>query len=58
MDMEKAHDAVVKVIGEAVIQMLSEGRALTNARIADMVTLLSEDEEDLAVVLALDMLRK
>lgn len=58
MDMEKAHVAVANVIGEAVIQVLTEGRAVTNESIADMLLLLADDEPNLAVEFALDMLRR
>ncbi|MFB9087117.1 hypothetical protein LU604_14705 [Erwinia tracheiphila] len=57
MDMEEAREAVVRVIGEAVIQLLAEGRALTKEGIAEMVSMLAGDEPDLAVEFALGMLR-
>ncbi|MFC0141571.1 hypothetical protein ACFFJN_16535 [Erwinia mallotivora] len=57
MDMEKAHDAVVKAIGEAVIQVLAEGRVVTNDSISEMVSMLAGDEPDLDVEFAPNMLR-
>ncbi|AXF76087.1 hypothetical protein LU604_10735 [Erwinia tracheiphila] len=57
MDMEEADNAVARVIGEAVIQLLAEGRALTKEVIAEMVSMLAGDEPDLAVEFALGMLR-
>lgn len=55
---EQAHEAVVKVLGEAVVQVLAEQCPLTNESVADMVELRSEGEPDLAVEFALDMLRE
>ncbi|MCU5775085.1 hypothetical protein N5923_23495 [Erwiniaceae bacterium BAC15a-03b] len=56
MDMEKAHEAIVKVIGEAVVQILAEERAVTNEAIIEMIGLLSDGEPNLAVVFAIDLL--
>lgn len=59
MDMEKAHDAVAIKIGEAVIQVIDEGRPVTNASVIEMVRVLSScAEPDLAVEFALDLLRR
>lgn len=56
--MEKAHDAAVKVLGEAVAQVLAEERPVTNESIREMVAMLAGDEPDLAVEFAMDMLRE
>lgn len=59
MDMEKAHDAVAMKIGEAVIQVVAEGGAVTNESVIEMVKVLSSGgESDLAVEFALDLLRR
>ncbi|WP_431021800.1 Fumarase D [Erwinia rhapontici] len=59
MDMEKAHDAVAMKIGEAVIQVIDEGRPVTNEAVIEMVRVLSSyGEPDLAVEFALDLLRR
>lgn len=58
MDMEKAHDAMCLVVGEAVIQICAEDRAVTNESIIEMILMLSDGQEvDLAVEFALDALR-
>lgn len=59
MDMEKAHDAVAMKIGEAVIQVIDEGGAFTNASVTEMLRVLSGGgEPDLAVEFAVGLLRK
>jgi len=58
MDMEKAHEAMCLVIGEAVVQICAEDRAITNESIIEMILMLSDGAEvDLAVEFALDTLR-
>jgi hypothetical protein len=58
MDMEKAHEAMCLVIGEAVVQICSENRAITNESVVEMIEMLSEGQEvDLAVEFALDTVR-
>lgn len=58
MDMEKAHEAMCLVIGEAVVQICAEERAVTNESVIEMILMLSEGQEvDLAVEFALDVLR-
>lgn len=57
--MEKAHDAVVMKIGEAVIQVIDESGAVTNDSVIEMLRVLSSGcDEDLAVEFALDLLRR
>lgn len=57
--MEKAHDAVAMKIGEAVIQVIDEGRPVTNDSVIEMLRVLSSGEEvDMAVEFALDLLRR
>lgn len=59
MDMEKAHDAVAKKIGEAVIQVIVEGGTVTSASVIEMLRVLSSGgEPDLVVEFALDFLRR
>ncbi|QKJ88053.1 hypothetical protein PMPD1_3121 [Paramixta manurensis] len=58
MDMEKAQAATAQLIGDAVIQLIAEGRAVTNESIREMVELLADAEPDLAVEFAISMLRK
>jgi len=58
MDMGKAHGAVAKVIGDAVIQVIAEGGVVTKESIADAVIRLSDGEPDLAVEFALGLLRR
>ncbi|AXU94211.1 hypothetical protein CI789_02585 [Erwinia persicina] len=59
MDMERAHDAVAIKIGEAVIQVIDEGGAVTNASVIEMLRVLSSGgEPDLAVEFALDLMRR
>lgn len=58
MDMEKAHEAVAQVIGIAVIQVIAEGRAVTNDAIAELIARTSDQTPDLAVEFALDLLRR
>lgn len=55
--MEKAHGAVAKVIGDAVIQVIAEGGVVTTESIGDAVMRLSDGEPDLAVEFALGLLR-
>ncbi|MNG65675.1 hypothetical protein D3C73_263740 [compost metagenome] len=58
MDMEKAHEAMCLVIGEAVVQRCSEKKRVTNESVIEMIGVLSEGEGvDLAVEFALDVLR-
>jgi len=46
-------------IGEAVIQVIDEGGAVTNSSVIEMVKVLSSGgEPDLAVEFALDLLRR
>jgi len=56
--IEQAHDGVVKVIGEAVVQLAAEGRPVTNEAIVQMIDMLSDGEADLAVEFAIDMLER
>lgn len=59
MDMERAHDAVAMKIGEAVIQVIDEGGAVTNDSVIEMLRVLSRGgDADLAVEFALDLLRR
>lgn len=59
MDMEKAHDTVAMKIGEAVIQVIDEGGAVTNATVIEMLRVLSSGSEpDMAVEFSLDLLRR
>ncbi len=57
MDMEKAQEATALVIGDAVIQLISDGRDVSRESIADMVSMMAGDEPDLAVEFSLDLLR-
>lgn len=57
--MERAHDAVAMKIGEAVIQVIDEGGAVTNDSVIEMLRVLSRGgDADLAVEFALDLLRR
>lgn len=58
MDMEMAHDAMCKVIGEAVIQLRAEGREVTADSIIAMMTKRQGGEFDMAVEFAVDLLRE
>jgi len=49
---------VVKVIGEAVVQMVAEGQSVTDEAIVQMIDELSDREIDLAVEFAIDMLKR
>ncbi|WP_156103046.1 hypothetical protein [Erwinia sp. 9145] len=57
MDMEETQAAVAQVIGEAALQVLAEGRELSNETVRNMVLLLAEAVPDLSVEFALDLLR-
>nr|WP_154325072.1 hypothetical protein [Pantoea sp. 201603H] len=57
MDMEKAQVGTAQVIGDAVIQLIAEGRAITKESIREMVELLADAEPDLAVEFAIWLLR-
>lgn len=45
---EQARDAVCRLFGEAVYQLVAEGQPVTNESLADIVVKLSEGEPDLA----------
>ncbi|MEM6050661.1 hypothetical protein AAH450_08775 [Erwinia sp. P7711] len=55
--MANAQDDVVKVLGEAVYQVLAEGRELSNDSVREMALLLSEVDEDVSVESAVGELR-
>lgn len=55
---EQAHAAVCKLFGEAVYQLVSAGRLVTNEILAEAIEELSEQEPDLAVDFALQLLKK
>ncbi|WLS77929.1 hypothetical protein Q3V30_15845 [Erwinia pyri] len=54
--MANAQEEVVKVLGEAVHQVLAEGRELSNDSVREMALLLSEVDDDLSVESALSEL--
>lgn len=56
--IEQAHDGVVIVIGEAVVQLVAEGRKISNEAVAEMIVQLSDGKPDLAVEFAIDMLER
>jgi hypothetical protein len=56
MNMANAQEEVVKVLGEAVHQVLAEGRELSNDSVREMALLLSEVDDDLSVESALNEL--
>lgn len=58
MDMEKAHDAMALVIGNAVIQLVAEGRVVTSETIVEVIERTSGQTPDLAVEFALGLLPK
>lgn len=56
--MEKAHDAMALVIGNAVIQLIAEGRVVTSETIAELIERTSGQTPNLAVDFALGLLRR
>lgn len=56
-EMADAQDEVVKVLGEAVYQVLAEGRELSNDSVREMALLLSEVDDDMSVESAVGELR-
>jgi len=58
MNMEKAHDAMALVIGNAVIQLIAEGRVVTSETIAELIERTSGQTPNLAVDFALGLLRR
>ena len=54
--IDQAHAAVCKLFGEAVYQLVAEGRPITNASLAETIITLSTGEQDLAADFALQLL--
>ncbi|MFG6077000.1 hypothetical protein [Erwinia sp. OPT-41] len=54
---DQAHAAVCKLYGEAVYQLVAAGRLVTNESLAEAIEELSEQEPDLAVDFALQLLK-
>jgi hypothetical protein len=54
----QAYDAACKVMGEAVWHLVFTGQRVTQDTIADMIVVLSARRDDLAVSIALSVLRQ
>ena len=55
---EQVHEAIVRCIGEAALQILVQGGELSAASVSDAIRALADDEPDIAKDFALLLLKK
>jgi hypothetical protein len=58
MGKDNEHEALQRVLGEKVYRVASEGMPITNESLAEVIRLLSDDDPDLSIKIALDMLMR